>query len=60
MNRGVFWACGLAALAMVWSTCAHEPPKPTPAAVAIVTTGAAGAGVPKQVVVEEQHLDLTF
>jgi len=60
MNRGVFWACGLAALAMIWSTCAHEPAKPTPAAVAVVTTGAAGAGVPKQVVVEGQHPDLTF
>lgn len=60
MNRGVFWACGLAALAIVWSTCAHEPPVPAAPAVAVVTTGAAGSGTPKKVVVEGQRPDLTF
>jgi len=60
MNRGVLWACGLCVLAVVWSTCAHEPPKPPPPATAVVTTGAAGAGVPRQVVVEAQRPDLTF
>jgi len=61
MNRGVFWCCGLAGLAVLWSTCAHAPPKAAPPAVAVVsTTGAAGAGVPKKVVVETQRPDLSF
>jgi len=62
MNRGVFWACGLAALAIVWSTCAHEPssPRTAPPATAVMTTGAAGAGAPRTIVVDAQRPDLTF
>ena len=64
MNRGVFWAFGLAGLAVVWSTCAHQPSAPAKGAgpgVAVVTnSGAGGAGPPARVVVSTEPPDLTF
>jgi len=63
MNRGVFWAFGLAALAVVWSTCAHQPSAPAKgsAPVLVLTnSGPGGAGAPAKVVVTSESPDLTF
>jgi len=63
MNRGIFWAFGLAGLAVVWSTCAHQPSAPAKGsapAVVVTTSGPGGAGAPAKVVVASESPDLTF